>query len=269
LHTPIKDRAMNYDHVRFETDHRTGILTINRPEVLNALNRGTLEELGDVIGGVEKDSQILSLIITGSGHKAFVSGADIDELRNKRLIDVWEFLALGHEIFSKIERFGKPVIAAINGHALGGGLELALACDLRFASETAKLGQPEINLGAFPGWGGTQRLPRLVGHAFAKEIIFTGDLVDARRAMEIGLVNRVVPSDQVVECAKRMASKFNEKPPIALRFAKMAVNAGLGQDIQAGLTIEALSNALCFSTEDQQEGVSAFFEKRKPMFRGL
>jgi enoyl-CoA hydratase len=259
---------MSYQHLELTQEGQIGIITISRPQSLNALNRELLGELRQVFQEIEQDSKLRTFIVTGKGEKAFVSGADIHELDNVTPVQAYEFICFGQEVFNYLEIMGKPSIAAINGYALGGGLELAMACDLRIASANARFGQLEIRLGNIPGWGGTQRLPRLVGSAKAKELIFTGKMIDSSEAKEIGLVNQVVSQDQLMSTAMAVAADIAAKAPIALKMAKTAINQGIETDLSAGLRIEAQGVAICFSTSDQKEGVRAFLEKRKPLFKG-
>jgi len=243
------------------------LIRINRPKFLNALNRAVLEQLYSEMQNLEKDQNTDCVIITGSGSKAFVAGADIDELKNMTCIEAKAFSRLGHEIFSYIENYDKPIIAAINGYALGGGLELALSCDIRIAAESSKLGFPEINLGIIPGFGGTQRLPKVVGIGKAKEMIFTGKTIDAREAEKIGLVNKVVADGELLNTVKELADNIASKSGFALKLAKESINKGFAEHLETGVIIENNAFSLCFSTDDQKEGMSAFLEKRKPVFK--
>jgi len=243
-----------------------GILSINRPKVLNALNTKVLIELKKAIDYIEKDDEVDVLIITGEG-KAFVAGADISEMKDKTPEEARDFAKLGLDVFRSIEIMEKPVIAAVNGFALGGGCELSLACDIRVASEKAKFGQPEVGLGITPGFSGTQRLARLVNPAKAKELIFTGDIINAKKANEIGLVNKVVSAEELMSGTLELAKRIGDKGQIAVRYSKAAINRGIETDIETGMAIERDLFGLCFATEDQKEGMEAFIEKRNPEFK--
>jgi enoyl-CoA hydratase/3-hydroxyacyl-CoA dehydrogenase len=242
-------------------------IILNRPERLNAINLDMLRELSKTLDDLEEDDRIRVVILTGSG-RAFSAGADVTGFVGVTPIKAAIFSRKFQEILNKIEYYTKPVIVAINGYALGGGLEIAMSGDIRIASETAQLGQPEINLGIIPGAGGTQRLPRLIGKSKAKEMIFTGDMISANEALKLGLVDYVVPPEKLLDEARRLALKLSEKPPIALMAAKYAINIGLETNIWTGLAYESSLFGLLFSTEDVIEGVSAFLEKRKPKFKG-
>lgn len=254
--------------VLFENEDGIGIVTINRPKALNALNKEVLVNLGKIMDEVAADSSVKVVIITGSGEKSFVAGADITEMQPLTAVEGREFGRLGQAVNSKIEKLPQPVIAAVNGFALGGGCELAMACDIRIASENAKFGQPEVSLGIPPGFGGTQRLPRLVGKGRAKELLFTGDMIDATEAYRVGLVNKVVAPADLMDIARAMAQKITAKAPIAVQLCKVAVNEGLEMGLESGVSYEAEVFGLCFATEDQKEGMKAFTEKRKPSFVG-
>ena len=240
-------------------------LTINRPEALNALNRSVLAEIDAALDSVPEGAG--ALIVTGTG-KVFVAGADIAEMVGMTRAQAEEFSRLGQGVFSKLANMEMPVIVAVNGYALGGGCELALACDIRIASEKAKFGQPEVGLGIIPGFGGTQRLARAVGEAKAKELIFTGAIVDANEALRIGLVNRVAPPEKLMEEARALAKTIMEKGPTAVRQAKKAISEGAGLPLEEGMELEARLFGECFETQDQKEGMRAFVEKRKPGFKG-
>lgn len=255
---------MNY--ILLNKDENIGILTINRPKALNALNSEVLDELNKAIDQVIEDDNIHILIITGEG-KAFVAGADIGQMKDMDVFEAREFAKKGLSIFRKIELMEKPVIAAVNGYALGGGCELAMACDIRIASDKAKFGQPEVGLGITPGFGGTQRLARIVGIPKAKELIFTGETINAEEALRIGLVNKVVAAESLMEEALTMARKIASKGQLAVRYSKVAINRGIETDIETGLAMERELFGLCFATEDQKEGMGAFLEKRSPNFK--
>jgi len=245
-----------------------GVVTINRPKVLNALNRAVLEELRTVLRGLAQTENVHAVILTGAGEKAFVAGADIAEMLELTPMQMKEFSRLGQEVTQLLHAMSKPTIAAINGYALGGGCELALACDIRIASEEAQLGLPEVSLGIFPGFGGTQRLPRLIGRGRAAELIFTGERIDAAEALRIGLVNRVVPSEKLLDEAKGLAAQILARAPIAVRHAKEALNRAEETPLQEGLQYERESFGLTAATKDREEGMRAFVGKRKPRFEG-
>ncbi|MEM0217133.1 MAG: enoyl-CoA hydratase-related protein [Candidatus Nezhaarchaeales archaeon] len=257
-----------YETLKIEREDKTLIITLNRPHRLNAFNDVMMEELYDALVNAERDPSIRCIIITGEGDRAFSAGADITAFPKATPVTAEEFSRLGQEVFSFIEKMSKPVIAAINGFALGGGLELAMACDFRIAAEHAEFGQPEINLGLIPGWGGTQRLVRLIGVAKAKELIMLGERISAEEALKIGLVHKVVHYDNLREEALKLAQRLCELPPIALRYAKLAINFGSQAPLEAGLRIESAFMGLTFSTEDLKEGVEAFMTRRKPEFKG-
>lgn len=251
------------NHVNFEKQDGIGILTIARPKALNALNAETINELGEVLELVENDNEIRVLIVTGEGEKAFVAGADISEMKDKSLSEGRAFGILGNKVFRKLETLNIPTIAAVNGFALGGGCELSLCCDLRIASENAKFGQPEVSLGITPGFGGTQRLPRTIGAAKAKELIYTGRTVRADEALALGLVNKVVPLENLMTEAMDMAAKIAANAPFAVRACKTAIDRGLQCDMDTALLYESEVFGQCFSTEDQKDAMTAFVEKRK------
>lgn len=257
---------LNFENLLLIKEENIGILSINRPDTLNSLNSELLKELDKAIDFIKQDEEIYVLIITGEG-KAFVAGADIGEMKDLAYTEAKEFAELGMNVFRKIELLDIPTIAAVNGFALGGGCELAMSCDIRIASERAKFGQPEVGLGITPGFAGTQRLPRLVGLPIAKELIFTGDIIDAKKAYEIHLVNKVVPSDQLLEESKALATKIAQKGQIAVRYAKEAIRISDEMDIEQGMEIESDLFAKCFDTEDQKEGMTAFLERRTPNFK--
>jgi enoyl-CoA hydratase len=253
------------EHIKVEKKKEIGIIMLNRPEAKNALNRKMLRELGDTLTCLENDLQIRVIII--AGNKDFCAGADIKEMNAIKPEEIESFCRWGHKVFNQLEGMGKPVIAAVSGFALGGGCELALACDIRIAGEGAKFGQPEVNLGLIPGFGGTQRLSRLVGVGKAKEIILTGEIINVKEAASIGLVNRVVKDEELMAKAEEMAMVIAQKGPVAVKMAKTMVNEN--QDIKRGLEKEINLFAQCFATQDRLEGINAFLEKRKPRFKGV
>jgi len=257
-----------YRNIILEEEIDLAILTINRPQAMNALNYDTLQEIKAAVLQISADNHIKALIITGTGEKAFVAGADIAYMENLTAIQGREFGALGQSVFSTVENLAIPVIAAVNGFALGGGCELAMACDIRLASEKARFGQPEVGLGITPGFGGTQRLARLIGPGPAKELIFTGMNIDAAEAYRIGLVNHVYPADSLMDQARKLAQKMISNAPVAVSLCKVAINKGLQTDIDTAMAIEADVFGLCFSTRDQKEGMNAFLNKRKAAFKG-
>ena len=259
---------MDYKNIKFEYKDQISIVTINRPEVMNALNADTLNELDDCFTELEKCPDTRCVIITGAGEKSFIAGADVKELHQDNVVTGHDRGLRGQAVYSKIENLSKPVIAAINGFALGGGCELAIACDIRLASEKAKIGQPEVNLGIIPGYGGTQRLARLVGPGMAKKMVFTGDFIRADEALRIGLVDGVYPPEELLNEAKSLAKKICSKGPLAVRAAKEAINLGLDTDLKSGLRHEAALFGAIFATEDMKEGTGAFLEKREAKFTG-
>jgi len=255
-----------FETLKYRQDGHVAILTISRPKSLNALNSTVLRELGRAIDMISDDHDIHVLIITGDG-KSFVAGADINEMKDYNSEEGREWGELGSSVFKKIDQMKIPTIAAINGFALGGGCELAMACDLRIASENAKFGQPEVGLGITPGYSGCVRLPKLIGVAKAKELIYTGDSISASEAEKIGLVNCVVPFDDLMDTAMEMASKIVSKAQLAVRYSKMAINKGIETDIDTAIAFENQVFALCFATSDQKEGMNAFTEKRTSNFQ--
>ena len=259
---------MAYENITYEKKDQIGYITFNRPKVLNALNRQTVEELGACLQGVRDDNDVRVLILTGAGEKSFVAGADINELAQRTPVDGKEFSLYGQAIFRMLETLGKPSIAAINGFALGGGCELALACSIRVASRNAKLGQPEVKLGIIPGYGGSQRLARLCGKGVAHELILTGDMISADEACRIGLVNRVVDAAELMPACEAMAKKIIANAPLAVKFAMEAVEHGMEMPQEEGLFLEATLFGLCCATEDMREGTKAFLEKRPAQFKG-
>jgi enoyl-CoA hydratase len=259
---------MAYENLLLEKEGALAILYVNRPKALNALNKDTLLEMKDAITSIKNDPEIDVVIVTGAGGKSFVAGADIAFMQSLTAVEAREFGALGQEVFRMIEAMEKPSIAAVNGFALGGGCELAMCCDFRIASSKAKFGQPEVGLGITPGFGGTQRLPRLVGSGMARQMLYTADIIDASEALRIGLVNNVVAPEELMDVVKGIAGRIISKGKLAVRFSKAAANEGLQTDIDRAMTIEADLFGLCFSTEDQKEGMGAFIEKRSPKFTG-
>ncbi|MCG8400895.1 MAG: enoyl-CoA hydratase-related protein [Firmicutes bacterium] len=258
---------MTWNNIVLEKEGPVAVLTINRPKVLNALNEETLNELDQALEQTRRDNEARVLIITGAGEKAFVAGADIAHMQKLNPLEARDFARLGQGVFSRIENLPKPVIAAINGFALGGGCELAMACDIRVATENAKLGQPEVNLGLIAGFGGTQRLTRLVNPGLAKEILFTADTYDAAAAQRMGLVNHVVPAAELLDFCKKMAGRIAARGPVAVRLTKEAINEGMEMDLEKAFAHEADLFGIVFSTEDRNEGIAAFLEKRKAGFK--
>jgi enoyl-CoA hydratase len=258
---------MTFDNLLIERDGAIAIVTLNRPKVLNALNTQTLTELEAAMAELKADPGVGAVVLTGSGEKSFVAGADINELAVQTPVEGKAHARRGQAIFDGIENLGKPVIAAINGFALGGGCELAMACTMRLAADTARFGQPEINLGLMPGYAGSQRLPRLVGKGVALEILLTGDMISAQRAYEIGLVNRVVPAAELLAEAKKLAQVLASKAPIASRFILEAVNQGMESPFAVGAFLETALFGTLASSEDMREGTKAFLEKRKAVWQ--
>ena len=256
----------NYTTLLFEQKGHIGIVKINRPDALNALNENVLDELSDIFGEIEADDSIGIVILTGEG-RAFVAGADIAAMKAMNAVEGRAFMLKGQATMQKIETLSKPVIAAVNGFALGGGCELAMACDFRFASEKAKFGQPEVNLGIIPGFGGTQRLPRLVGKGMAKMLIFSAEIIGAEEAKSIGLVEKVFPADDLMPETEKFAELILSKAPIAVSLAKTAINYGTNADLATGVYFEAEATVAPFVSEDRQEGMGAFLEKRAADFK--
>jgi enoyl-CoA hydratase len=254
--------------VKTEMEDRLAIVTINRPEALNALNSRVLQELLMTIDHLSMAADVGAIILTGAGDRAFVAGADIKEMVALSALEMRAFSETGRRLGDAIAACNKPVLAAINGYALGGGAELALACDIRIASNKAKIGQPEVNIGIIPGFGGSQRLPRLVGLGWASELIYTGEAIDAATAAQIGLVNRVVPAERLMEETKSLARKILEKSPAAIALAKACLRAAMEMPLSAGLDLETAAFGVVGSTKDKEEGMRAFIEKRKPSWTG-
>ncbi|WP_376795725.1 enoyl-CoA hydratase-related protein [Thermogemmatispora sp.] len=260
---------MSYRYLRIERPHRqVAQVTVARPDQLNAIDRTVLDELRQLVDELERDRELLVVILTGAGERAFVAGGDVAYMAAMSLSEARRFVYEGQEVLLKLERSSKVSIAAINGYALGGGLELALACDIRLAVEEAQLGLPETSLGLLPGWGGTQRLARLLGPGLAKELIFTGRRLRATEALQLGLVNRVVPRARLLSEAHELAHSIVRNSPIAVQQAKRAINQGLQTSLDQGLVIEAEAWLVLFGTHDRQEGTRAFVEKRPPHFTG-
>ncbi|HLX83453.1 MAG TPA: enoyl-CoA hydratase-related protein [Terriglobales bacterium] len=259
---------MTYENILLEKKNWIAYVTINRPKVLNALNSATIEELRSVFHEVKSDDSVRVVILTGAGEKAFVAGADINELATQDAVSGKKYALRGQNVFNLIENLGKPVIACINGFALGGGCELALACTMRLASENAKLGQPEVKLGILPGYGGSQRLPRLVGKGVAMQHILTGEMITAQEALRIGLVNEVTAATDLIPRAEAIAAKIIANGPLAVQYAMEAVNKGVEMTLAEGLFLEATLFGVCCATEDKKEGTAAFLEKRAAKFEG-
>lgn len=259
---------MEYKTILLSFEGEIGILTINRPKALNALNMETLKDIQMGIQEIKEHPEIKVLILTGAGEKAFVAGADIMEMKDMTSIEALNFSKLGHFTLRMIQDLDRPVIAAVNGYALGGGTEIALACDFIYASENARFGLPEVTLGIFPGFGGTQRLPRLIGKGRAKELILTGKMITAQEAYQMGIVNKVVPHPSLMEETKKVASQIAANGAVGVRLAKMVVDAGFNMDLTEACSLESYAFSLGFTTEDQKEGMTAFIEKRKPNFKG-
>lgn len=259
---------MVFDNLLEERDGAVAVVTVNRPAVLNALNVATVAELGQVMAALRDDESVRAVVLTGAGNKAFVAGADIKELATLLPVAGREYALRGQRVLDLIEHLGKPVVAAINGFALGGGCELAMACSLRLAADSAKLGQPEIKLGVIPGFAGTQRLARIVGKGRALQLILTGEMIDAQEAWRIGLVNRVVPAADLAAEARALARALADCAPIALRYALEAVHHGLEMPFAEGCGLEATLFGLIASTDDMREGTRAFIDKRKAEFKG-
>jgi len=259
---------MNFANILFEKKSSIAYVTVNRPKVLNALNMTTMEELRGAFHDIKNDPAVRVVIFTGAGEKAFIAGADIAELAKHDAVAGKEYTHKGQSVLNLIENLGKPVIACINGFALGGGCEIAMACTMRLASDNAKLGQPEVKLGLIPGYGGTQRLPRLVGKGIAMQLVLTGEMITAQEAHRIGLVNEVVPAGELIARAEAIAAKIVANAPLAIQYSMEAVNRGLDLPLADGLFLEATLFGVCCSTEDKNEGTKAFLEKRPAQFKG-
>src|SRR5580658_8940281 len=259
---------MPYENLLYEKKDGIGFITFNRPKVLNALDRKTIEELHHVLTDARDDASVRVLILTGSGEKAFVAGADINELAQQTPVNGKEFSLFGQAVFHMLETMGKPSICAINGFALGGGCELALCCSIRLAGKTAKLGQPEVKLGILPGYGGSQRMARLCGKGAAQELCLTGEMITAEEAQRIGLVNHVYEPAELLPAAEAMAKKIIEKAPLAVKYCMEAIERGVEMPLAEGLFLEASLFGLCCATEDMREGTKAFLEKRPAQFQG-
>ena len=259
---------MNFETLLFETDENMALITINRPDKLNALNQLTLQELGEVFETLRANEAVKGVLLTGAGGKAFVAGADISEIRQLSLEDGRSFALYGQHIFARIENLNKPVIALVNGYALGGGCELAMACHLRVATPSAKFGQPEVGLGLIPGYGGTQRLPRLVGRSAALELLLSGNMISAERALQLGLVNQISDEQTLLETGKKLLQSIMAKGPLAVAYVLETVNRGLDMPLAKALRLEADYFGMACASEDMKEGTGAFLEKRKPNFQG-
>jgi len=260
--------ALTLENVLYEKRGATAYVTVNRPKVLNALNQKTWADLRTAFEDARDDAAVRGVIVTGAGDKAFIAGADISELASLTAVEAEDSTRDGQAVLDLIENLGKPVIAAVNGFALGGGCETAMACTIRIASENAKFGQPEVRLGIIPGAGGTQRLPRLIGKGRALKLILSGEIINAEEAHRIGLVNEVVPSPDLIKRAEAILAQINSNAPLAVKFSLEAVNQGLETSQSEGLLLEASLFAICAASDDKREGTSAFLEKRAPQFQG-
>ena len=255
-----------YKHIIFGVENNIATITFNRPKVLNAINYEVIQEFSDIIESVFDDVEIRAVILTGNG-KAFIAGADVAALRSFNAAQGREFTIYGQRVLHRLEEMKKPIIAAINGYAFGGGLEVALACDIRIASSNAKMGLPEVKLGIFPGYGGTQRLTRLTNYCTAKHLIFSGDSITARRAYELGIVQEVTEPDELIDSAYNLARRITANSPIAVGMAKRTINMGMHMDLISACAFEAENYTYCFASEDRLEGMDAFLEKREPSFK--
>ena len=259
---------MTHQTLKHEVTDGVALITLNRPKALNAINRMMVQELTQVLNQAEEDQNVRILILTGAEEKAFAAGADITEFQHLSPIEALHSSQAFQAAFNRIDRLKKPIIAAVNGFCLGAGCELALACDMIYASDRARFGQPEINLGFIPGGGGTQRLARLIGRPRAKELIYTGEMIDAQEAYRIGFVNKVFPAAELIPAVKKLAQQVTSKGAVAIELAKKVIDEGYEGDLTSALALEAKGFALCFGTEDKTEGVNAFLEKRQPHFKG-
>ncbi|MDH5459837.1 MAG: enoyl-CoA hydratase-related protein [Candidatus Bathyarchaeota archaeon] len=259
---------MEFKYIIYEKSEGIATITLNRPEALNTFSKEVINEVLHALEDVKSNENVRVIVLTGAGEKAFSAGADIKAMKGMNALKARELSLMGEKLCNALENLEKPVIAAINGYALGGGLEVAMACDLRIASEKARMGQTEINIGLIPGWGGTQRLTRLIGKTKAKEFVFTGKMIDAKTAEQLGLVNMVVPADKFRETVRQFAAELASKAPVALKVAKALINKGADMSLDAAIALEREGFGVVASTEDLQEGVSAFMEKRKPTFKG-
>jgi enoyl-CoA hydratase len=259
---------MEFKFIIFEKSEGIATITLNRPEALNAFSKEVVEEVLHGLDDAKNDENVRVVILTGAGEKAFSAGADIKAMIGMNALKARELSLMGERLCLALENLEKPVIAALNGYALGGGLEVAMACDLRIASETARVGQTEINIGLIPGWGGTQRLTRLVGRGKAKELVFSGKMIDAKTAEQLGIVNMVVPADKFRETVRQFALELAAKAPVAVKVAKALINKGADISLDSALALEREGFGVVASTEDLQEGIKAFTEKRKPVFKG-
>lgn len=259
---------MESKHIIYEKSEGVATITLNRPEALNAFSKELIEEIFHAIDDIKADDDIRVVVLTGAGEKAFSAGADIKAMAGMNALKARELSLMGERLCTELEKLEKPVIAAINGYALGGGMEVSMACDLRIASETARMGQTEVNIGLIPGWGGTQRLTRLIGMTKAKELVFTGRIIDAKTAEQLGILNMVIPADKFRETVRQFALDLAGKAPIALKVAKAVITRGADIGLESALALEREGFGVVGSTEDLKEGVSAFSEKRKPIFKG-
>src|SRR6476660_8191827 len=259
---------MAYENLLLEKKNSIAYVTVNRPKVLNALNMATMDELRAAFHDIKNDASVRVVILTGAGEKAFIAGADINELAAHNAVSGKEYTHRGQSVLNLIENLGKPVIACLNGFTLGGGCEIALACTMRIASDNAKLGQPEVKLGIIPGYGGSQRLPRLVGKGVAMQLVLAGEPITAQEAHRIGLVNEVLPAGELIPRAEAIAAKIIANAPLAVQYAMEAVNKGMEMTLSEGLYLEAVLFAVACSTEDKTEGTKAFLEKRAAQFKG-